>query len=831
MVLLVGSLLVANYASSRTLRDSVLRQRAQQAQLQAATVSGLLGRAVEDVRNLADSREVAAFHENRDLGMSMEYGLAMSLVPIHERLEALTTRPRGDVNPAFSRLVLLDAAGVTLVDSAGPGAPPWPEPIGPAAKGVRLSPDGRQLAVVHAVGFKGRSAGALVAWLRPEPLRESLAPATGAGTAQLLDLAGQAWRDAAPSGGQPSWPALAALAPDGQVVSLRGPAGESAVAVKVRVPGQPFSLLQVDRAEALLGGLSPAQSAMSFTAVVVAVLGAALIALYLNTKALVLQAHLDESLRREREVGEKHQALEREVAERQRLEKSRALLARAVDQAGEAIAVTDAQGRFEYVNPAFERITCWSAADILGRSVTEASPELLGGETGGPLAAAVRMDQDWKGECSARRRDGSALDLQLVVSPVHDGAGATVSFVTVARDVTEENRLREQLRHSQKLEAVGTLAGGVAHDFNNLLAVINGYAASARRELPEGDGVREDLDEILRAGKRAADLVRQLLAFGRRQPMALAVVDLDVVVAGVEKMLRRLIREDIELSTRTGPVPPWVKVDQGQLEQVLINLVVNARDAMPAAGRISISTDTLVLSEEEARLHPEAAPGSWVRLRVEDDGAGMDEETLRHLFEPYFTTKEVGKGSGLGLSMVHGIVHQCLGFIQVSSHLGRGSVFDLYLPAAEASAGAAGLRAPATAEEPVGRPEETVLLVEDEDQLLKLLRAQLTAAGFTVLGAVDGIEALELTALHHGRIDVLLSDVVMPRLGGFALADRLRTIHPEALVVFMSGHAGEGEDQAVQFRRAAGFVQKPQGLQDLPVMLRRLLNGRRGSPA
>jgi CheY-like chemotaxis protein len=343
--------------------------------------------------------------------------------------------------------------------------------------------------------------------------------------------------------------------------------------------------------------------------------------------------------------------------------------------------------------------------------------------------------------------------------------------------------------------------------------------------------VREDLDEILRAGKRAADLVRQLLAFGRRQPMALAVVDLSEVVAGVEKMLRRLIREDVELLTRAGSVPSRVRVDQGQIEQVLINLVVNARDAMPGAGRITISTASVVFSEEEARLHPEAAPGSWVRLRVEDDGAGMEEQTLRHLFEPYFTTKEVGKGTGLGLSMVHGIVHQCLGFIEVSSRLGRGSAFDLYFPAAEASASTPAPQASAAAEKPVGPSQETVLLVEDEAQLLKLLRAQLTAAGFTVLGAVDGIEALELTALHHGRIDVLLTDVVMPRLGGLALADRLRSIHPEALVVFMSGHAREGEDHAVQFRRAAGFVQKPQGLQDLPAMLRRLLSERRGSTA
>jgi PAS domain S-box-containing protein len=687
-------------------------------------------------------------------------------------------------------------------------------------EGVRLSDAGRDLQVVLPDWFKGRRVGWFLAWLRPGPIEEALSPASDPGTARLLDGQGNPWVGAEPAPDPAGWAEVAALPADGRMVELRPLRGDAVLAVRVLVPGQPFSVLQVDHAQALLGGFTPVQSALSLSTAVLLVLGGALVALFLNTKALLLRTRLEEALRRETEVGEKNLALEREVAERLRVEKSRALLARAVDQAGEAIAVADASGVFEYVNPAFEQITGWAAAEICGRKAADASPDLFEGTAGRELRAALRLSKAWKGGIPLHRRDGEPLDLELVVSPVHDAQGQVVSFVTAARDVTEERRLLEQLRHSQRLEAVGNLAGGVAHDFNNLLSVINGYAATARDDLPEDHPVREDLDDILRAGKRAADLVRQLLAFGRRQPMALEVVDLDAAVVEIEKMLRRLIREDIELVNAPGATTPWVTIEPGQLEQVLVNLVVNARDAMPRGGRITVSTASVTLSGQEARV-PGGEPGSWVRLRVEDNGVGMEEETLRHVFEPYFTTKEMGKGTGLGLSVIYGIVRRCRGFIDVKSRVGVGSTFDIYLPAA----GAPRMHEPVRPEQApcptAGRPGETVLVAEDEPQLLELLRNKLTAQGFAVLAAANGKQALELAERHRGRIDVLLSDVVMPQMSGPALAERFRALRPEGLVVFMSGYA---EDRDGQIRGADAFVQKPLGLDTVHSLLRSLLD-------
>jgi PAS domain S-box-containing protein len=823
LVLVVGFLVVANYRSAGTLRENLLSQRAQQAQLRAAAVGLLLASAQERLANLADSREVAAFHENRDLGMSLEYGLALSLVPIHERLVALATRPRHGAPPAFERVVMFSEAGEALADSAD-GLPDPPRSPDQGALPLSLTPDGRRLVMVVRHAFKGKAAGALVGWLRPLPIQAALGPTTGSSGARLFDEAGRAWLGPDGDAAAPGWAEVALPDPGGQVVEQRSPSGETVVVARARVPGQALWLVQVDRAEALLGRLSPTASATTLSAAVLLVLAVAVVALVLNVKALVLQARLEESLRREREVEEKHQALEREVAARQRLEQAQAQLARAVDQADEAIAVTDALGRFSYVNPAFERITLWPSADILGRRAAEASPTVFEGQAGQALRAAMRQDQPWKGELLARRRDGAALMLELVVSPVHDAAGATVSHVTVARDVSEERRLVDQLRHAQKLEAVGTLASGVAHDFNNLLAVIRGNAVSIRQELGERHASLEDVEEILRAAKRAADLTRQLLTFGRQQAVTPEVVDLGAAIQDVENMLRRLIREDIELSAPRGQGKLHVRIDPGQLEQVLMNLVVNARDAIPAGGRITLTATAVTLGAEEAQHHAGASPGDWVRLQVEDDGEGMDQETMRHLFEPFFTTKGIGKGTGLGLSVIYGIVRQNRGFIEVESEPGHGAAFDVWLPAAsDVPTGAAVPAAGRQAGDPVHRGE-TVLVVEDDPQLLRLLRTRLADEGFTVLAAGDGEEALEVAGRHEGRIDLLLTDVVMPRLGGPDLAERFLAARPDALVVFMSGHADKGAEPRGRLRRAAAFVQKPEGLDDVAGLVRRLLD-------
>jgi signal transduction histidine kinase/CheY-like chemotaxis protein len=717
LVALVGFLLFLNYRSAATLRENLLAQHAHRVQLHASAVGHLVDTASTDLDNLAEAREVAAFFENRDLGMSMEYGLALSLVPIEERLVSLTTIPRRGHPPVLERVALVDEHGKTLADSADLAAP-WREPLSPEDLGsVVLSADGRELVLTRAHQFKGRYAGHLVGWLRAEAVLELLAEARAeSATTILLDAAGRAWR---PAGAAALPPGLADVPPDGRLLERRVPGARGArdrfLVARVPVPGQPLSLVDARPASRLVGDLSPAALAVNLGFAAAAVLAMVVLAVALHTKSAVLKARLDESLRREREVAEKHAALEREGAERQRLE-------------------------------------------------------------------------------------------------------------------AEEKKLREELRQSQKLEAIGALAGGVAHDFNNLLTAINGYAALAIEALPESDPVRQDLEEIRKAGARAAELTRQLLAFGRRQVLKPQVVDLSAAIAGVERLLRRLIGEDVQLVTERCGGEARVRVDPGQLEQVLVNLAVNARDAMPGGGTLTLRTSAVTLSEEEARRYPEGCPGEWACIEVRDTGVGMEPRTLARVFEPFFTTKERGKGTGLGLSTVYGIVRQSRGFVSVESERARGTTFRIFLPRERAEpCTAAPLPAPARAPVRSARPGETVLVVEDERQVRALLEAQLAAEGYAVLSAGDGASALALAERHAGRIDLVLSDVVMPHMSGPQMAERVKALHPEARVVFISGYAEEAVAQHGQVGLADAFVGKPYALPNLASTIRGVLDRARAA--
>jgi len=527
-------------------------------------------------------------------------------------------------------------------------------------------------------------------------------------------------------------------------------------------------------------------------------------------------------------LAEERRALERDIAAHQQLEAAHARLAQAVDQAAEGIALTDPGGRLEYLNPAFQRITGFGPGEL--RAAAELDDVPADGEPS--LAGALASPSGWKGEVRVRRRDGTPLLLEVAVSPVRGADGRAISRVLLARDLTEERRVHDQQRHSQRLEAVGTLAGGIAHDFNNLLSVINGYARMALGSVTPDHPAHEDLGEILAAGGRAATLTRQLLAFGRRQVMRPEVLHLDEVVAGVEKMLRRLIPEDIALLTRPGAGLRRVRLDPMQLEQVLVNLVVNARDATPAGGRIEIATAGVLLGEADPRRDREAPPGDYLCLSVADDGVGMDEATLARCFEPFFTTKAPGKGTGLGLSTVYGIVRQSRGFVRVESQPHRGTRFELYFPFAEEGAAAAPGQ-PASSNAGPARPGETVLVVEDEPQLRELLRSHLAACGYRALVAADGAQAL--TLLEGGeRADVLLSDVVMPQLSGPELARRFRARFPDSVVVFMSGYAEDAVAEQVAMARGEAVIEKPAGLDSVASVIRGLLDGRaapRPSPA
>jgi PAS domain S-box-containing protein len=830
LVALVGYLLVTNYRSAIDVRENLLVQRSQHVQSHAVGVGHLFASAAEDIRNLAESREVAAFYESRDLGMSMEYGLGLSLVSIHERLRALV-EPR-EAPSKFVRVAMIDENGDILADSANGAGPKWDADanLADASGKAVLTADGQHLSIARPHSFKGRRVALFVAWLRPDSVLDVLAQQKGASSFFILDEAGRPYApDRAGRAVLPAFAGLASIPPDGRMVEVSSKGagrrdGADYLAVRVAIPGQDLSLLQVDRAE-MLGQLSPIASALHLAIAAGVVLVVLTLAIVLNTRALVLQARLDESLRREQEVAEKHDALQREMSERRRLEAAHAVLTMAIDHAAEAIAVTDEHGKVEYSNAAFQRMARCSAEEARGRSVTEALAKDAGKAKALDLMGALTGATPWKGELSGQRPDGASFDIELVTSPVHDDTCRIVKYVLVVRDVTEEKQLREQLRHSQKLEAIGTLAGGVAHDFRNLLTVMKANAEFCLTALPIAHPVRDDIQEVLNAVGRAVDLTRQLLAFGRRQVLNPEVLDVNAVVENTEKMLRRLIGETVELRTVAGPSLSRVRVDRGQLEQVLVNLVVNARDAMPGGGRLTISTDQVRLTEAEARRQGAPAAGEYVKLSVSDTGTGMDAHTLRRVFEPFFTTKPHGKGTGLGLATVYGIVQQSRGYVTVSSTLSQGATFDVYLPADEVELLAVPALPYATREARSGRPEETILIVEDEEQVRAALQRQLSAEGYSVLTAPDGQAASAMIEQFPQRIDLLLSDVVMPHLGGPELARRFRVRHPDAAVVLMSGYSDEAVARHGTLNPDSAFIEKPYDLSELVRLLRKLLDG------
>ncbi|MBI4877930.1 MAG: response regulator [Acidobacteria bacterium] len=387
------------------------------------------------------------------------------------------------------------------------------------------------------------------------------------------------------------------------------------------------------------------------------------------------------------------------------------------------------------------------------------------------------------------------------------------------QDITERKRLEDQLLQAQKLESVGRLAGGVAHDFNNLLTVINGYSELAISRLGPAHPLRNSLEQIRAAGERAAGLTRQLLAFSRRQVLQPRVLDLNDVIVNVEKLIRRLIGEDVELRLLLGRSPGSVRADPGQVEQVIMNLAVNSRDAMPEGGTLTLETAGVRLPDESGKT-PDLPPGSYVTLTVRDTGVGMDEQTRSHIFEPFFTTKEAGKGTGLGLATVYGIVRQSGGDVSVESAPGKGAAFTVYLPCT--GEGAEVLRAAGTAPPQTGR--ETVLLVEDEPGVRELVREMLSVLGYTTLEAACGEDALRLFLERGTGIQLLLTDVIMPGMSGRELARRVCAIRPGLKVLFMSGYPDGAIVQHGAPDLGVHLIQKPISLAELGRQVRSALD-------
>jgi len=496
----------------------------------------------------------------------------------------------------------------------------------------------------------------------------------------------------------------------------------------------------------------------------------------------------------------------RDITERKEREYDLSRLAAVVESSHDAIVGLTPEGVILTWNYGAERTYGYSAAEAEGRSFMFLSPADRVVECPKLLERVQRGGTLQPFETVHVKKDGTRIHISLTLSPIKNADGRVVGISSVARDVSEGINLQEMLRQTQKMEAAGQLAGGVAHDFNNIIGVILGFTGLLLERLSPDDPLYKDISQIQKAGDRAALLTRQLLAFSRKQVLQTKVLDLNTVVGGAEELLERLIGEDIELLVVLDPALGLIEADAGQLEQIMMNLAVNARDAMPRGGKLTIETSNVEIDEEYSARHPALLPGSHAMLSVTDAGCGMDAKTKARIFEPFFTTKEVGKGTGLGLSTVYGIVQQSRGSVWVYSEIGIGTTFKIYFPCVSPVLG----NTP-TSDKPVKVEggSQTILLVEDETALLEVTHRSLETLGYAILAAQSPAEAIRISEGHPGPIHLMVTDVIMPGMSGAQLASHLSVLRPEMKVLYVSGYTDGSIVRHGVLKAGLAFLQKP----------------------
>ena len=508
-------------------------------------------------------------------------------------------------------------------------------------------------------------------------------------------------------------------------------------------------------------------------------------------------------------------------------EESLRKLLRAVEQSADMVMVTDRNGILEYVNPAFEALTGYQREEVCGKT-----PRILKSGQQAPefyqeMWQTILAGNVYRGILVNRKKNGESYSVEVSISPVRDAAGQITHFISNGRDLTERMRLEAQLLQSQKMDAIGHLAGGVAHDFNNLLTIITSYAELALDAAPQESPLQSKIQEILLAARRAAELTRQLLAFSRKQPQALRVADLNQVIERIANTLPRLIGEDIEFSFRRGEGLGPVRVDPLQIEQILMNLAANARDAMPQGGHLRIDTSNELLDAAYVQSKKALIPtGRYAVITVSDDGTGIPSEHMPHIFEPFYTTKPLGQGTGLGLATVYGIVKQNKGYIWAYSEPTMGTTFKIYLPCV-ARRGNWGEVEDVKAES-LTRGSETVLLVEDEQSVRRAAAEFLTLQGYTVFEAKDGLDALSVAKGCGATIHLLVTDVVMPNMSGGQLAKELAQLRPDTKILFVSGYAGKTVLDHNVVDVETNFLQKPYTLKQFSLKIRSALGSHLG---
>jgi PAS domain S-box-containing protein len=836
-------LLLVTYTSQKRIQAFALDQLRQDAEKRAEAVSYFYLERRNDLKSLAERRALSIFFENRALGMSMQYGLGDSLFAMGEQFGKLLDEKRLGKRKIFSRIIFMTNDGRVLAErgSKKPDGPDEAAHLARPEEGtdpeIRLIGEGRDPEVIATIPyyFKEKLIGKIIAYITKGLVHDNLLQAHDSSSRRTLAVTSETgsalYAVSGPAqtyahGIKQRFPEMTPGETYRYVLHGDDGKGEEVIALRVHIRETPFYLVSVAPAEEILSWLSPAQLLFFMAPVCFLILTGMLLVTRMNTRKFVLQARLDEVAKSERVLEERNTLLQKEINERHQAEESlrnsEERFSTFMSHLPAAVSIKDPEGRLLFANQYSRHL--YGREDCIGKTVFELLPAELANRKTADDRRALSQGLQVVIE-TIREGMGNERILETHKFPVPTGHGQTL-LGAVSLDITErkraeaeKERLESQLRQTQKIEAIGTLAGGIAHDFNNILVPIVGYTEMVLNDGSHLQPHREKLEQVLSAAYRARDLVKQLLALGRRgQEQHRTPVEISSIVEEVLKLLRASLPSTIEI--RQEIESGVAMADGSMIHQVLMNLCTNASHAMNDEGLLEVNLKHIDLSEKDsASLLPDhLRPGPYLQLSVSDNGCGMDSATIARIFDPYFTTKEVGKGSGLGLAVVQGIVARHEGAITVRSEPGRGTRFFVYLPRLEAIASVSTNTVTAL---PTGN--ERILLIDDEQSIVRMETESLEQLGYKVTPRTDSLHALEVFRASPDEFDVLITDYTMPKLTGIDLTDAIRRIRPNIPVILCTGFNEKVTEEVVAIR-AVELLMKPFNIKQLAELVRKALD-------
>jgi PAS domain S-box-containing protein len=849
LVCFLAYLLIRVYNTSSSLAEASRQSFANHSKTHLSILDEYFEKRISDTETLLNSRALHAYYHNKALGMSMEYGLAVAVAEMRDEFERFQRSVRSRDLAVFQQITFIDAKEMRVVaETKSSSNSRWidikqletilksSEPI--PTLGVMET--GSDLAIftfqkfIHKDQVKGYllmrlDTGTIQAQIERQSTPKSnefhgVADSRGILVVGPQELLGKTVLELLG--------VLPSLLEGSPVIEtydhLLEPASKPLLISGGKIPISPFHLVSVAPISKYLGEHSGSLWGMVFAALI----GGLAIMAAVIFKGLKEQSKIYGQLEEARdtldirvkertaELAETNSRLQMEIDQRQRTEETQRLLTTAVEQAAEGIMITDGLGNIEYVNPAFEGITGYTKDEAIGQN----SRILQSGHHDQAfyreLWGTIENGEAWKGQLVNRKKDGTLYREDAVISPVKDRTGRIVNYVAVKRDRTVEIELQQQLFWAQKMEGIGTLAGGIAHDFNNLLQVVLGRSEIMLKRKKEGEADYAGIQQIYQAGKRGADLVKSLLTFSRKVEPRLCPLNLNQEILQFQALISRTIPKTIKIDLHLNGDLESAQADSSQVGQILMNLAVNARDAMPNGGTLTITTNNVELDQEYCRRNLGAKAGRYVLLAVSDTGHGMDKETLAHIFEPFFTTKEAGKGTGLGLATVYGIVKLHQGYIVCYSEPEMGTSFKIYLPAVSS---ANDLESPST-ETDISGGTETILLADDDNSVLDLTKELLESYGYDVITAVNGKEALKIFQSRGDSISLVILDSIMPEIDGKRCSAEILRLNPQAKILIASGYLANGPSEGVPACNVKGFVEKPYNTSQFLKMVREVLD-------